>query len=116
MIMMNNLNKALVSMGYRKLEPNKSLWMKPFGYSVIAIKIENNIVTMKILFNGLSNDEIEVWSKLEFNIENDTDILKELKYGECELMKNFYPFSSSPDSKFDFLTRLDQANLISGCI
>ena len=114
--MMNNLNKALVSMGYRKLEPNKSLWMKPFGFSVIAIKIENNIVTMKILFNGLSNDEIEVWSKLEFNIENDTDILKELKYGECELMKNFYPFSSSPDSKFDFLTRLDQANLISGCI
>ena len=114
--MMNNLNKALVSMGYRKLEPNKSLWMKPFGYSVIAIKIENNIVTMKILFNGLTNDEIEVWSKLEFNIENDTDILKELKWGECELMKNFYPFSSSPDSKFDFLTRLDQANLISGCI
>lgn len=116
MIMMNNLNKALVSMGYRKLEPNKSLWMKPFGFSVIAIKIENNIVTMKILFNGLTNDEIEVWSKWEFNIENDTDILKELKWGECELMKNFYPFSSSSDSKFDFLTRLDQANLISGCI
>ena len=52
MIMMNNLNKALVSMGYRKVEPNKSLWMKPFGFSVIAIKIENNIVTMKILFNS----------------------------------------------------------------
>ena len=116
MIMMNNLNKALVSMGYRKLEPNKSLWMKPFGFSVIAIKIENNIVTMKILFNGLSNDEIEVWSKWEFNIENDTDILNGLKLGECELMKDFYPFSSSPDSKFDFLTKLDQANLISGCI
>ena len=113
---MRNLKEALVSMGYRKLEPNKPLWMKPFGYSVIAIKVENNIVTMKILFNGLSNDEIEVWSKWEFNIENDTDILKELKWGECELMKNFYPFSSSPDSKFDFLTRLDQANLISGCI
>ena len=113
---MRNLKEALVSMGYRKLEPNKPLWMKPFGFSVIAIKIENNIVTMKILFNGLTNDEIEVWSKWEFNIENDTDILKELKWGECELMKNFYPFSSSPDSKFDFLTRLDQANLISGCI
>lgn len=114
MIMMNNLNKALVSMGYRKLEHNKSLWMKPFGFSVIAIKIENNIVTMKILFNG--KNKTEVWSGWEFNIENDTDILKELKYGECELMKDFYPFSSSPDSKFDFLTRLDQANLISGCI
>ena len=112
--MMNNLNKALVSMGYRKLEPNKSLWMKPFGFSVIAIKVENNIVTMKILFN--SKNETEVWSGWEFNIENDTDILKELKYGECELMKNFYPFSSSPDSKFDFLTRLDQANLILGGI
>ena len=112
--MMNNLNKALVSMGYRKLEPNKSLWMKPFGYSVIAIKIENNIVTMKILFNG--KNKTEVWSGWEFNIENDTNILNGLKYGECELMKDFYPFSSSPDSKFDFLTRLDQANLISGCI
>ena len=111
--MMNNLNKALVSMGYRKLEPNKSLWMKPFGFSTIAIKVENNIVTMKLL---CTYNETEVWSKWEFNIENDTDILKELKYGECELMKDFYPFSSSPDSKFDFLTRLDQANLISGCI
>ena len=112
--MMNNLNKALVSMGYRKLEPNKSLWMKPFGFSVIAIKIENNIVTMKILFNG--KNKTEIWSGWEFNIENDTDILNGLKFGECELMKDFYPFSSSPDSKFDFLTRLDQANLISGCI
>ena len=110
---MRNLKEALVSMGYRKLEPNKSLWMKPFGFSTIAIKVENNIVTMKLLF---TYDETEVWSGLEFNIENDTDILNELKYGECELMKDFYPFSSSSDSKFDFLTRLDQANLISGCI
>lgn len=114
MIMMNNLNKALVSMGYRKVESNKSLWMKPFGFSVIAINVENNIVTMKILFNG--KNETEVWSKWEFNIKNDTDILKELKLGECELMRDFYPFSSSPNSKFDFLTKLDQANLISGCI
>ena len=112
--MMNNLNKALVSMGYRKVESNNSLWMKPFGFSVIAINVENNIVTMKILFN--SKNEIEVWSKWEFNIKNDTDILKELKLGECELMRDFYPFSSSPNSKFDFLTKLDQANLISGCI
>ena len=112
--MINNLNEALISMGYRKLDPNKSLWMKPFGFSVIAIKIENNIVTMKILFNG--KNKTEVWSGWEFNIENDTDILNELKYGECELMKDFYPFSSFPDSKFDFLTILDQANLISGCI
>ena len=88
--------------------------MKPFGFSVIAIKIESNIVTMKILFNH--KNETEVWSKWEFNIKNDTDILKELKLGECELMRDFYPFSSSPDSKFDFLTKLDQANLISGCI
>ena len=113
-MIMGNLKEALVSMGYRKVESNKSLWMKPFGFSVIAIKIENNIVTMKILFN--SKNKTEVWSGWEFNIENDTDILKELKLGECELMRDFYPFSSSPDSKFDFLTRLDQANLISGCI
>ena len=110
---MRNLKEALVSMGYRKLEPNKPLWMKPFGFSTIAIKVENNIVTMKLL---CTYNETEVWSGWEFNIENDTDILKELKYGECELMKDFYPFSSFPDSKFDFLTRLDQANLISGCI
>ena len=110
---MRNLKEALVSMGYRKLEPNKPLWMKPFGFSTIAIKVENNIVTMKLLF---TYDETDVWSRREFNIENDTYILNELKYGECELMKDFYPFSSSSDSKFDFLTRLDQANLISGCI
>ena len=111
---MEKLKEALVSMGYRKVESNKSLWMKPFGFSVIVINVENNIVTMKILFN--SKNEIEVWSKWEFNIKNDTDILKELKLGECELMRDFYPFSSSPNSKFDFLTKLYQANLISGCI
>ena len=111
---MGKLKEALVSMGYRKVESNKSLWMKPFGFSVIAINVENNIVTMKILFN--SKNETEVWSKSEFNIKNDTDILNELKLGECELMRDFYPFSSSPNSKFDFLTKLDQANLISGCI
>ena len=111
---MGKLKEALVSMGYRKVESNKSLWMKPFGFSVIAIKAESDIVTMKILFN--SKNEIEVWSKWEFNIKNDTDILKELKLGECELMRDFYPFSSSPNSKFDFLTKLDQANLISSCI
>lgn len=61
MIIMNNLNKALVSMGYRKVESNKTLWMKPFGFSVIAIKAKSNIVTMKILFN--SKNETEVWSK-----------------------------------------------------
>ena len=112
-MIMRNLKEALVSMGYRKLEPNKPLWMKPFGFSTIAIKVENNIVTMKLL---CTYNETEVWSGWEFNIENDTDILNGLKYGECELMKDFYPFSSSSDSKFDFLTRLDQANLISGCI
>ena len=111
---MGKLKEALVSMGCRKVESNKSLWMKPFGFSTIAINVENNIVTMKILFN--SKNETEVWSKWEFNIKNDTDILKELKLGECELMRDFYPFSSSPNSKFDFLTKLDQANLISGCI
>ena len=111
---MGKLKEALVSMGYRKVESNKSLWMKPFGFFFFFINIENNIVTMKILFN--SKNETEVWSKWEFNIKNDTDILKELKLGECELMRDFYPFSSSPNSKFDFLTKLDQANLISGCI
>ena len=111
---MNNLIKTLVSMGYRKVEKNKPLWMKPFCFSTIAIKIENNLITMKMLndFNG----NIEVWSGWEFNIENDTNVLVELKKGECELMKNFYPFSSSADSKFDFLTKLYQANIISNCI
>lgn len=110
---MGKLKEALVSIGYRKVEPNKSLWMKPFGFSVIAINIENNIVTMKLL---CTYDETEVWSGCNFGIENDTDIVKKLKNGECELMRDFYPFSSSPNSKFDFLTKLDQANLISGCI
>lgn len=110
---MGKLKEALVSMGYRKVEPNKPLWMKPVGFSTIAIYVENNIVTMKLL---CTYDETEVWSGCNFGIENDTDIVKKLKNGECELMRDFYPFSSFPNSKFDFLTKLDQANLISGCI
>lgn len=60
--------------------------------------------------------ETEVWSGYNFGIENDTDIMKKLKNGECQLMKDFWPVNGSMDSKFDFLTKLDQANLISGCI
>lgn len=112
-MIMGKLKEALVSMGYRKVERNKPLWMKPVGFSTIAIYVENNIVTMKLL---CTYDETEVWSGCNFGIENDTDIVKKLKNGECELMRDFYPFSSSPNSKFDFLTKLDQANLISGCI
>ena len=29
---MGKLKEALVSMGYRKMEPNKPLWMKPIGF------------------------------------------------------------------------------------
>ena len=112
-MIMGKLKEALVAMGYRKVERNKPLWMKPVGFSTIAIKVENNIVTMKLL---CTYDETEVWSGYNFGIENDTDILKKLKNGECQLMKDFCPVSGSMDSKFDFLTKLDQANLISGCI
>ena len=110
---MGKLKEALISMGYRKMEPNNPLWMKPIGFSASSIKIENNIVTMKLL---CTYDETEVWSGYNFGIENDTDIVKKLKNGECQLMKDFCPVSGSMDSKFDFLTKLDQANLISGCI
>lgn len=113
---MGNLINALVSMGYRKLNPNKQFWMKPIGYSTITIDIENNLVTMKLLF--LYNEEIEVWTGYEFDIDemNIDDMIEELKFGECKLMEKFHPETSSINSKFDFLTKLDQANIFSDII
>lgn len=111
---MGNLINALVSMGYRKLNPNKQFWMKPIGYSTITIDIENNLVTMKLLY--LYNKEIEVWSGYEFEIDemDIDDMLEELKYGECKLME--HQCTSSINSKFEFLTKLDQANIFSDII
>ena len=56
--MINNLNEALVSMGYRKLEPNKPFWLKPFCFSVIAVRVENNHVIMRLLYNYNNKTEI----------------------------------------------------------
>ena len=108
--MINNLNEALVSMGYRKLESNKPFWLKPFCFSVIAARVENNHVIMRLLYNY--NNKTEIWSESVFDIEDDTnDILRELKLSECELMEKYNPEIGSMNTNFEFLSIVDQANL-----
>ena len=113
MIMINNLNEALVSMGYRKLEPNKPFWLKPFCFSVIAARVENNHVIMRLLYNY--NNKTEIWSESVFDIKGDTDIyddiLRELKLSECELIEKYNPEIGSMNTNFEFLSMVDQANL-----
>ena len=110
MIMINNLNEALVSMGYRKLEPNKPFWLKPFCFSVIAVRVENNHVIMRLLYNY--NNKTEIWSESVFDIEDDNnDILRELKLSECELIEKYNPEIGSMNTNFEFLSIVDQANL-----
>ena len=113
MIMMNNLNEALVSMGYRKLEPNKPFLLKPFCFSVIAVRVENNHVIMRLLYNY--NNKTEIWSESVFDIKGDTDIyddiLRELKLSECELIEKYNPEIGSMNTNFEFLSMVDQANL-----
>lgn len=113
--MINNLNEALVSMGYRKLEPNKPFWFKPFCFSTIGVRVENNHVIMRLLYNY--NNKTEIWSESVFDIEDDTniyddDILRELKLSECELIENYNPEIGSMNTNFEFLSMVDQANLI----
>lgn len=50
---MGKLKEALVSMGYRKVEPNKSLWMKPFGFSTGS-------VTTKLKFGLNGNSTLKM--------------------------------------------------------
>ena len=112
--MINNLNEALVSMGYRKLEPNKPFWLKPFCFSVIAVRVENNHVIMRLLYNY--NNKTEIWSESVFDIKGDTDIydddiLRELKLSECELIEKYNPEIGSMNTNFEFLSMADQANL-----
>ena len=107
--MINNLNEALVSMGYRKLEPNKPFWLKPFCFSVIAVRVENNHVIMRLLYNY--NNKTEIWSESVFDIKGDDDILRELKLSECELIEKYNPEIGSMNTNFEFLSMVDQANL-----
>ena len=110
MIMINNLNEALISMGYRKFELNKPFWLKPFCFSVIVVKVENNHVIMRLLYNY--NNKTEIWSESVFDIEDDTnDILRELKLSECELIEKYNPEIGSMNTNFEFLSIVDQANL-----
>ena len=108
--MINNLNEALVSMGYRKLESNKPFWLKPFCFSVIVVRVENNHVIMRLLYNY--NNKTEIWSESVFDIEDNTnDILRELKLSECELIEKYNPEIGSMNTNFEFLSMVDQANL-----
>lgn len=75
-------------------------------------KIVENIDSLILDTRSTSEHPIEFKNVVDEN----TDIVKKLKNGECQLMKDFCPVNGSMDSKFDFLTKLDQANLISGCI
>ena len=108
MNMKNNLNDALMSMGYRKYNPNKSFWCKPFCFSLLSIYVEDNHVLMKLIYSY--KGQPEVWFHSEFDIEDDTDILKALKLSECEVMEKYHEMGDY-DSNFEFLTLLDKVNL-----
>ena len=69
---------------------------------------------MRLLYNY--NNKTEIWSESVFDIKGDTDIynddiLRELKLSECELIEKYNPEIGSMDSKFEFLSMVDQANL-----
>ena len=82
---------------------------KPFCFSVIAVRVENNHVIMRLLYNY--NNKTEIWSESVFDIEDDNDILRELKLSECELIEKYNPEIGSINTNFEFLYMVDQANL-----
>lgn len=106
--MANNLNEALISMGYRKYNPNKSFWCKPFGYSLVLVYVQDNHVIVKLIYSY--KNLAQVYSSSEFDIEDNTDILEELKYSECEVMEKYHEMGDKI-SHFGFFTPMDKINL-----
>ena len=64
---------------------------------------------MRLLYNY--NNKTEIWSESVFDIEDDNDILRELKLSECELIEKYNPEIGSMNTNFEFLSMVDQANL-----
>lgn len=97
----DKLDKAAMSMGYRKVE---NRWLKPIGKSILIIcKLNDQIIVKSCFIDNLGS--VSTWSSRVLNSEE--DYLSEIQEFECFTRYDICTHQSG----FSFLTLEDATNL-----
>lgn len=115
--------KALMSMGYRPMSMKglkTKMWMKPVGFATVACYKEDDKLKFGLYCLG-AQDQTLVWGTdeidlTEFYADEKLDIIQNIKYVEVNLFSSTTPFSMRETSHYEFLTPMDNANIISNVI
>lgn len=118
MIKMENLTKVLVSMGYRSISSDdKKVWMKPIAFATVACFKDDDKLKFGVHFKDL-NGNPAVWSSYDIDLTefyNDPklDLTLSVKLAEQHLLDGMCFTAGSESSSYEFMTKLDTANLLS---
>lgn len=115
--------KALISMGYRPMSMKQvktKMWMKPLGFATVGCYKEENKLKFGLYCLGAQNQPL-VWKTDEIDLEEfysdeKLDIVQTIKYVETNLFSSTTPFSMRETSHYEFLTPMDNANIIANVI
>ena len=116
-----NITMSLTSMGYRAMNmKEKKVWMKPIAFATIGVVNEENKLKFAIYFKA-SDSTPSIWSRKEIDLtefdENPSlSLVETIKYAEQDLFSDFSPYATTPGSKFEFITPLEQANMLSNLL
>lgn len=116
--MMENLTKVLVSMGYRSLSgDDKKVWMKPIAFATLACFKDDDKLKFATHFKDI-NGNPAVWSSYdidlgEFYNDPKLDLLTAVKLAEQHILDDMCFTAGSENSSYEFMTKLDSANLLS---
>lgn len=115
--------KALISMGYRAMTMKQlktKMWMKPVGFATVGCYKEGDKLKFALYCLG-AQDQPLIWKTdeidlTEFYEDEKLDILQTIKYVEVNLFSSTTPFSMRETSHYEFLTPMDNANILANVI
>lgn len=115
--------KALTSMGYRAMQMKQlktKMWMKPIGFCTIGCFKEDGKLKFAVYMMG-QNKEPLIWKRdgidlTEFSDNDNLDITLTIKMVEANILSSTTPIISNESSHYEFLTPMDNANIIANVI
>ena len=105
---LKELEVAALSMGYRRLRPDKLAWTKPFAYSLLCIDGDKPTPEFYQAFRSAKDNSIGFWKIENFTFgpqEEYGSILQQIKHYECYSTHQF----SATDGDFHFLDLGEEA-------
>lgn len=116
---------VLTSMGYRPMSMKSlkkgNMWMKPVAFCTISCYKEDDKLKFALLMKG-RDVTLLIWETYDIDLREyrereDLDLTYSVKLAEESLFTSTTPLmENGSDSHYEFLTPLDNANLLSNTI